>query len=352
MAVASVEPAELSEQHLGFRLGPRINAAGRMRRADAALELLLTEDEVRAKEVARELDLLNGDRRETETRIQFAAETACAAQASRAAMVVAGEGWHPGVVGIVASRLVERWRRPCVVVALEDGAGRGSGRSISAYDLHAGLAACAQHLTRFGGHRMAAGVELEASALDDFARALATHAGHALTPSDMVRARACGRRGARRASRARAGRRARVPAPLRDGQPTADAARARRALPARGRDGRREAALALHPGHRGRVAIPRCGLRHGSQDAGARPGRQPRHCAASGAQPLERDGRAAGAPAGALSHGAGRPVLGRGGGHLLGAAGSCAGARARWSASADARRGGNRSTAAERALRG
>ncbi len=186
MAVASVEPAELSEQHLGFRLGPRINAAGRMRRADAALELLLTEDEDRAREVARELDLLNGDRREAETRIQFAAEAACEAQASRAAMVVAGEGWHPGVVGIVASRLVERWRRPCVVVALEDGAGRGSGRSISAYDLHAGLAACAQHLTRFGGHRMAAGVELEASAVEDFARALATHAGHALTPSDMV----------------------------------------------------------------------------------------------------------------------------------------------------------------------
>ena len=78
---------------------------------------------------------------------------------------MAGEGWHPGVVGIVASRLVERWRRPCVVIALdEDGSGRGSGRSISAYDLHDGLAACAEHLTRFGGHRMAAGVELDGRA--------------------------------------------------------------------------------------------------------------------------------------------------------------------------------------------
>ena len=139
-----MDPAEVTEHALGFRLGPRINAAGRMRRADAALELLLTEDGARAAEVARELDLLNRDRREAETRILFAAEAACAPQASQAAIVVAGEGWHPGVVGIVASRLVERWRRPCVVIALdEDGSGRGSGRSISPYDLHAGLAACA-----------------------------------------------------------------------------------------------------------------------------------------------------------------------------------------------------------------
>jgi single-stranded-DNA-specific exonuclease len=187
MSVAAVEPAELTEHSLGFRLGPRINAAGRMRRADAALELLLTEDGARATEVARELDLLNGDRRQAETRILFAAEAACVPQASRAAMVVAGEDWHPGVVGIVASRLVERWRRPCVVIALDEhGSGRGSGRSISPYDLHDGLAACAAHLTRFGGHRMAAGVELAADAVEPFRRALAAHAGAALAPEDMI----------------------------------------------------------------------------------------------------------------------------------------------------------------------
>jgi single-stranded-DNA-specific exonuclease len=187
MSVAAIEPAELTEHSLGFRLGPRINAAGRMRRADAALELLLTEDAARAAEVARELDLLNGDRRQAETRILFAAEAACAPQASQAAIVVAGEGWHPGVVGIVASRLVERWRRPCVVIALdEDGSGRGSGRSISPYDLHDGVAACAAHLTRFGGHRMAAGVELAADAVDPFRRALAAHAGAALAPEDLI----------------------------------------------------------------------------------------------------------------------------------------------------------------------
>jgi single-stranded-DNA-specific exonuclease len=186
MELAGVAPAELSEHSLGFRLGPRINAAGRMQRADAALELLLTDDPARAGEVARELDFLNRDRQEAETRILFAAEAAATAQAHQAAIVVAGEGWHPGVVGIVASRLVERWRRPCVAIALENGTGRGSGRSISAYDLHAALAACSEHLTRFGGHRMAAGVELDADAVEPFRRALAAHAGAALSPGDLI----------------------------------------------------------------------------------------------------------------------------------------------------------------------
>ena len=187
MGVAAVEPGELTEQSLGFRLGPRINAAGRIRRADAALELLLTEDGARAAEVARELDLLNADRQQAEHRILSAAESAAAAQASQAAIVVAGEDWHPGVVGIVASRLVEQWRRPCVAIALDgDGGGRGSGRSISAYDLHAGLGACADHLTRFGGHRMAAGVELAATEVDAFRQVLAAHAGAALTPDDLI----------------------------------------------------------------------------------------------------------------------------------------------------------------------
>jgi single-stranded-DNA-specific exonuclease len=187
MSVAGVEPGELTEHSLGFRMGPRVNAAGRMRRADAALELMLTEDADRAMEVARELDLLNTDRQQAETRILFAAEAACLPQAAEGAIVVAGEGWHPGVVGIVASRLVERWRRPCVVIALdEDGGGRGSGRSIAAYDLHAGLSACADHLNRFGGHRMAAGVELAPGAVEPFRAALAAHAGAALAPEDLI----------------------------------------------------------------------------------------------------------------------------------------------------------------------
>src|SRR4051812_25898888 len=186
MEVAACEPGAVDEHALGFRLGPRINAAGRMQRADAALELMLTESGDRAKEIARELDLLNRDRREAEVRILAAADAAAEEQAAAAALVVAGEGWHPGVVGIVASRLVERWCRPAVVVALDGQAGRGSGRSIAPYDLHAGLASASDHLRRFGGHRAAAGVELERAELPAFRAALAAHAGAALCAEDLV----------------------------------------------------------------------------------------------------------------------------------------------------------------------
>ena len=160
MREAGLDPGDLDARAAGFRLGPRINAAGRLHRADSALELLMTEDDDRAAEVARELDGLNLDRRETEQRITSEADALCLPQLASAAIVVAAEGWHPGVVGIVASRLVARHRRPCVVVALDGESGRGSGRSISAYDLHAGLGACAGELVKFGGHRMAAGLEV------------------------------------------------------------------------------------------------------------------------------------------------------------------------------------------------
>jgi single-stranded-DNA-specific exonuclease len=186
MKVASLDPGSVDSHALGFRLAPRINASGRLARADAALELLLTEDERRAAEIADELDLLNRERQDTETRIMFAAEAARAEQADAPAYVLAGEGWHSGVIGIVASRMVERHHRPCVLIALEGGAGRGSGRGISAYDLHAGLAACARHLSRFGGHRAAAGLEIEASKLDDFRRDFVAHAAASLSPEDLV----------------------------------------------------------------------------------------------------------------------------------------------------------------------
>jgi single-stranded-DNA-specific exonuclease len=186
MAVTQLDPADVDERAAGFRLGPRINAAGRLKRADAALELLLTDDRERGDEIARELDGLNHDRRETEQRITSEAERLCAPQLAAAAIVVAGEGWHPGVVGIVASRLVERHRRPCVVIALDGQTGRGSGRSIDPYDLHAGLGAASDHLLRHGGHRMAAGLEIAADSVCDFRAALAAHAGAALAPDDLV----------------------------------------------------------------------------------------------------------------------------------------------------------------------
>lgn len=186
MRVAACDPGTVDAGGLGFRLGPRINAAGRMRRPDAALELLLTRDDARAGEIAGELDLLNRERQDTEMRITFAAESELAAQAHEPAYVLAGEGWHPGVIGIVASRLVERHCRPCVLIALdENGEGRGSGRSISAFDLHAGLAACSAHLGRHGGHKMAAGFDIAADAVEGFRRDFVRHAAGVLTPHDL-----------------------------------------------------------------------------------------------------------------------------------------------------------------------
>jgi single-stranded-DNA-specific exonuclease len=191
MKVAGVEPQAVKEHTIAFALAPRINAAGRLYRADAALELLLTEDERRAIQIARELDAINVERQSVETRILFEAETQLSERPEwRAdpAYVLAGEAWHPGVVGIVASRLVERYHRPIVLLAIEDGVrAKGSGRSISPYDLHAGLAACAGRLTRFGGHRMAAGLELEVSELEAFRSELTTHARSQLSDEDLAR---------------------------------------------------------------------------------------------------------------------------------------------------------------------
>jgi single-stranded-DNA-specific exonuclease len=185
MNVAGLAPADADERAAGFRLGPRINAAGRLQRADAALELMLTQDEDRAAEVARELDQLNSERQDEETRTVFAAEAALKDWAHLPAIVVAGEGWHPGVVGIVASRLVERYHRPALVAAIDGDAARGSGRSIKGFDLHAGLSACSKVLTRFGGHKMAAGFELSAQDVPRLREAFAAHAAAVLTPWDL-----------------------------------------------------------------------------------------------------------------------------------------------------------------------
>src|SRR4051812_9724035 len=119
MRIAKVDPSALDARSIGFRLAPRINAAGRLHRADAGLELLLTEDEGRAEQIASELDAWNAERRHTETRILFAAEAQVAETGDAPAYVLAGDGWHPGVIGIVASRIAERHHRPCVLIALD-----------------------------------------------------------------------------------------------------------------------------------------------------------------------------------------------------------------------------------------
>jgi single-stranded-DNA-specific exonuclease len=174
MRVAKVDPSRVDATAVGFRLAPRINAAGRLYRADAGLELVLTDDAERAQQVADELDHVNAERRLTEQRILFAAEAQVAELGARSAYVLAGEDWHPGVVGIVASRIAERYHRPAVLIALEAGTdgtpsrGTGSGRSVPGFDLLGALNACADHLTRHGGHRAAAGLEIESDGVEAF----------------------------------------------------------------------------------------------------------------------------------------------------------------------------------------
>ncbi|HZT45828.1 MAG TPA: single-stranded-DNA-specific exonuclease RecJ [Gaiellaceae bacterium] len=189
MRAARVDPATVDEGAVGFRLAPRINAAGRLGRPTAALELLLTEDEDEARRVADELEELNRERQAVEERILREATAAIEAwpEARRRdrGYVVADEGWHEGVIGIVASRLVERYHRPVVLIAGTDGDWKGSGRSIPAFDLHAGLAACAEHLERFGGHRAAAGLSIRPENVDALAAAFAAHANEQLADDDL-----------------------------------------------------------------------------------------------------------------------------------------------------------------------
>jgi single-stranded-DNA-specific exonuclease len=215
MRVARVDPSGLDATAVAFRLAPRVNAAGRLRRADAGVELALTTDERRAEQIAAELDAVNAERRAVEERTRFEAE-ALVAEAKREwahrhraaggeseaavgdeggpaaapqgpfAFVLAGEGWHPGVIGIVASRIAERHHRPTVLIAMDGDRGTGSGRSIPGFDLLGGLDACAAHLARHGGHRAAAGLEIERGRLEDFRAAFEAHASAVLRPDDLL----------------------------------------------------------------------------------------------------------------------------------------------------------------------
>jgi single-stranded-DNA-specific exonuclease len=186
MAVAGVDASRVGERALGFALAPRLNAAGRLYRADAGLELILTEDPARATQIAAELDRCNRERRVVERGILFQAEAQIAELGEQAAYVLAADDWHPGVVGIVASRLAERHHRPVVLVALAGATGKGSGRSIEGFDLLGGLSACSDHLLRHGGHRAAAGLEIDRERVADFSAAFCKHAEEVLAPADMI----------------------------------------------------------------------------------------------------------------------------------------------------------------------
>src|SRR6266516_4811692 len=190
MKVARVDPATADAASVGFRLAPRLNAAGRLGHPEAALELLLTEDPGEAGRLAHRLDELNRDRQTVEERILREAveeiESWPEAKHRQRGYVLARAEWHEGVIGIVASRLVERYHRPVVLIAGAELEWKGSGRSTGSFDLHAGLAACSGQLIRFGGHRAAAGLSIEPAHVEAFSAAFAAYAGAHLSETELL----------------------------------------------------------------------------------------------------------------------------------------------------------------------
>ena len=189
MRSAGVDPAAVDSGAVGFRLAPRINAAGRLGRPDIALELVLTDDAGEARRHADTLEELNRDRQAVEDRIVREAVAAVDAMPEprrrRRGYVLWNEDWHEGVIGIVASRLAERFHRPVVLITRSHDSWKGSGRSIPSFDLHGALSACSANLERFGGHRAAAGLSIEESRIAAFADDFAAYADANLDPDEL-----------------------------------------------------------------------------------------------------------------------------------------------------------------------
>ena len=179
-----------SARQVAFQVAPRINAAGRMASAAHVIQMFLTEDLEVARTLAAKLHELNSDRRDTESDIVRTIFEQCVEQPVTdldAALVFAGEGWHRGVVGIVASRVVERFHRPAFVLGLENGMAQGSGRSIPVFHLLEALEAMPDLFGKFGGHRQAAGITMDAGRVEEFRARLRAYAGERLTPADFER---------------------------------------------------------------------------------------------------------------------------------------------------------------------
>lgn len=180
---------DIGAMEVGFRLGPRLNAAGRMGHAREAVELFTVADEARCKEIAEHLSKQNEQRRRVESDIfDLACELAerqGMTGADRRAIVLAHESWHAGVVGIVCSRLVERFHRPAILMQKRDGVCHGSGRSVDGFNLHSGLVHCAEHLEKFGGHSMAAGLHIVEPKLSHFVDAFTEYANDAISPDRL-----------------------------------------------------------------------------------------------------------------------------------------------------------------------
>ena len=186
---AGIDPAvkQLTSFDLGFRLGPRINAAGRMDIAAEVVELFTTRDAARAHELAAKLERLNTERRETEAEVLRKVESRLATDhqlASNRMLVMAGEGWHRGIIGILASRIVDRTAKPAIVVSIEDGVAYGSGRSIDGFPLLEAIETCADLYTRFGGHAFAVGFAMPAANVPEMDRRLCAFAAQKLAGQD------------------------------------------------------------------------------------------------------------------------------------------------------------------------
>lgn len=191
-AAAALDPEtrQLTGFDVAFRLAPRINAAGRMDVASEVIELFTTRDTARAQELAAKLERLNRERRDTEAAALTAIENRLATDEELAAsrlLVVDGEGWHRGIIGILASRVVERTAKPALVVSVEDGVAHGSGRSVDGFPLLDALESCADLFTRFGGHAFAVGFALPAAALPELKRRLRLYAEERLAAREPER---------------------------------------------------------------------------------------------------------------------------------------------------------------------
>jgi single-stranded-DNA-specific exonuclease len=188
IAVSGVRPP-ISPEHIGFRLGPRLNASGRLSNAQRSLQLLLTRDEAEAASLADFLDIQNRERQEIEKQVFLAAEEQIGRDFDPmrdAAIVVAANGWHPGVLGIVASRISRKYHRPTIVIGFEENStGKGSGRSIEGLNLVEALNRCSGSLQKYGGHEMAAGLTIRESDIGDFSEAFRGAARELLSDEDL-----------------------------------------------------------------------------------------------------------------------------------------------------------------------
>ena len=165
-----VQGSSITSEQVAFKLAPRVNAAGRMSEPKIALELFRTADRGIADELARELDRFNALRKQEEERIAEEAAYHAVQQINDAALVITGENWNQGVIGIVASRMIEKWHKPTIILCRDGDTYKGSGRSVEGFNLYEALKECSDTLASFGGHPMAAGVRVEPQYLDSFAK--------------------------------------------------------------------------------------------------------------------------------------------------------------------------------------